>query len=119
MTCYAQSKTITDSVKVSVPQLRKVFSRALQADLLDSLLINEREKIVLLEAKISIMKETDSLTVASYEKEISLSKKQVQLYEQEISQLKKQIRREKRKRIFTGALGMASTITMGYLLIKK
>lgn len=77
-------------------------------DILNSRIQSKEKEIQFIEAR-------DSSTLKSYEKEIEIMVDQRSIFEGEIKALQKQIRKEKRKRVVTGILGIGSTALAFYI----
>lgn len=114
----AQLKT-TDSTTVSTAALKRILTAAEQKKVLDGQVVILNDRIVLLQGIIDRQIDKDTATVGSYERQIAVMKEQRVIYDDQIKTFEKLLRREKRKRFFTGAAGMASTIAMIFLSLKK
>lgn len=69
----------------------------MQADLYDSLLQIANERIIYLEARIELADKKDSITVSSYEKELSIWKEKEVIYKDAITGLQKEITKLRRQ----------------------
>lgn len=110
-------------------QLKKILSDAKQRPVLlerivllndDIRLLNQR--IVEKEGAIADLKAKDAnntIIVSTYEREIAVMKEQRKVFEDQVNSFAKQLKREKRKRFWTAAGGVASIGIMAYLYITK
>lgn len=118
MNLVAQSKP-TDSLKVSVPQLKKVLAAAEQKKVLEEQVTLLNQRIDGLNQIIKAERERDSVTVASYEAQLKVLTDQRALYDAQVTNLEKMYRKEKRKRFWTSAGGIALTAAGAYLYLTK
>lgn len=81
------------------------------------LLLNER--LSLKDQVIFQMNSRDSLVRTGYENQMSLLRQELDLRKDQVNGYERLLRKERRKRFWTGVLGMATTGAMAYLLITK
>lgn len=104
---------------VSDKALRNMYATALQAKLYDSLLDIAKERIIYYEARIQLADAKDSLTIASYEKELSIWREKEVIYKDAIAALQKEIRKLRRQIFWMKLSGVGIAATTVYLLITK
>jgi len=118
MSCVGQLKN-TDSTTVSTAALKRILTAAEQKKVLDGQVVILNDHIAILNSLVKVLQDKDTATVGSYERQIAVMKEQRVIYDDQIKTFEKLLRREKRKRFWTGAAGMASTIAMIFLTLKK
>lgn len=96
-----------------------MFSRALQADALDSLLIIANTRIANLRSDYDKLQSVDSSIMANYAKQLNIAEEEKKILLQAIADKNKEIRREKRKRFWTGAAGVVATGAAIYISTLK
>lgn len=121
MSCAGQSKNtpVTDTLCFDVPTIQKLLIAAEQKKVLEDQLAIVNERIVGLEARIAIYKDKDTFTVASFQREISNYKEQKIILLETVAGLNKQLIRERRKRFWTAAGGIAATGIAAFFYITK
>jgi ASC-1-like (ASCH) protein len=118
MSCAGQSK-ITDTICFPVEVVKKVLIAAEQKKVLDGQVILLNQRIEGLQAVVKNLEEKDSATVAAYNTQIEVMKEQKEIFQSQLDGYEKLLRKEKRKRFWTGVLGAATTAGATYLLITK
>ena len=108
-----------DTICMKVSDVKKVLTAARQKQILDTVVINLNQQIDNLNAIIANYKDKDNALVKSYESQVSVLKEQRMSLEGDIMKLNLAIRKEKRKRFWTGAGGVAATLAVGFLYISK
>jgi len=98
--------------------VRNLLINAEQGKLLKQQVSVLNERISILNSLVTNLQDKDTATVGSYERQIAVMKEQRVIYDDQIKTFEKLLRREKRKRFWTGAAGMASTIGMIYIATK-
>lgn len=118
MNCAGQSKTI-DTLCFPAEVLKKVLVAAEQKKGLEVQVVFLNERITGLQQVIKNLNEKDSASILLYNNQLQVMKDQKALYQDQLNGYEKIIRREKRKRFWTGFAGAATTITATYLFITK
>lgn len=118
MNCAAQSSR-TDSTTVSNAALRRILTAAEQKKVLDEQVILLNQRINGFELMVKELKDKDTATVGTYEREIALMKDQRKVFESAITAKEKEIRRMKRKLFFRTAGWLMLTGTIAYLYFTK
>ncbi len=128
LNCSGQWKP-SDSTKVSNDALRRIYSAALQRDvLLERIMLYRADSAVyskLLAVKDSINKQLVLTTEAdgginrALRDQQDAQVQQREILEQTVKEYHVLLRKEKRKRFWTGAAGILSTGITTYFLIKK
>lgn len=96
-----------------------MYSRALQADALDSLLNLCYSRIQDLRIDFSRVQVKDSAIIANYDNQIRIAEFEKKLLLETIASKDKEIKRERRKRKVATFLGLATTGAAIYLLTLK
>lgn len=117
MNCAAQPK-VSDSVTISTVALKRILTAAEQKKVLDGQVVILNDRINLLQAIIDKQGEKDSVTVESYEQQLKVMREERTIFQDQIKTFEKLLRREKRKRMLTGAAGLISTGIVIYLATK-
>lgn len=78
--------------------------------------ISEKEKII---ADLKAKDTANISIIGTYDKEISTMKEQRKVFEDQLKSFSKQLRKEKRKRFWTAAGGLAGMGVLAYLYISK
>jgi ASC-1-like (ASCH) protein len=102
-----------------VEVVKKVLIAAEQKKVLDGQVILLNQRIEGLQVVIKNLEEKDSATVAAYNAQLEAMKEQKEIFQSQLDGYEKLLRREKRKRFWTGAAGILTTGAMTYLLITK
>jgi ASC-1-like (ASCH) protein len=102
-----------------VEVIKKVLVAAEQKKVLQDQTVLLNQRIEGLNKIIVTLNEKDSASIALYEEQVEAMKAQKEIYQSQLDSYEKLLRKEKRKRFWTGALGMATTAAMGYMFISK
>ena len=116
--CAGQSKA-TDTLCFPVETIKKVLIAAEQKKVLEGQVILLNQRIMGLNDIVRNMVEKDSVTVKLYTDQIQITKEQKSLYQSQITSLEKAVRKERRKRFWTGAGGVVRTGIALYLFATK
>lgn len=116
---FAGHTQSTDTICMEMSVARKVLIAAQQKPILDSQIAILNTRISGYEFAMSQLMAKDSVTRASLVKQAEYYESQKKAILESVSDLNKALRKEKRKRFWTGAAGMLTTGVMGYLLIRK
>jgi hypothetical protein len=119
VTACGQGSLTIDTLCLPTEKVRKVLIAAEQKKALEVQVSIMDERIRGLQGQIQAYKAKDSATVVSYEKQLLITEGQKSAMLEEIAGLKREVRREKRRRIFTGAVGMLTTAAAVYIAIKN
>ena len=106
---FAGRSQTTDTICIPIEQARKIMSSAKQRDILLEQVSILNERIALYQDNIRLLNEKDSVTVAGHKKELAILEDQKLILLQTIADKNKELRRERRKRIVTGGLGILAT----------
>lgn len=112
LTSKAQAQSSTDTLCRPVAVIKELLIRAKEGDNAKQQVLVLQQRINEKDIQIKAFKGSDSVTVATYERELYLMK-------QQLTSTQRALRREKTKRFLTGAAGMVSTGIMIYLAVKK
>lgn len=85
----------------------------------DSLLKISEAQLAELKYNISLLTEKDAETKANYERQISNLEEQITLFKDQMQGYERLLKREKRKRFFTGVAGTLTTATAIFLLVTQ
>lgn len=113
------SQTSKDTLCFDLPTVRKLLTSAEQGKILKEQVTILNERIANQEIIIDNLKEKDAVTVAAYQKEIEQMKEQRATFEDQIKSYERLLKREKRKRVFTGIAGILTTAATFYIATKK
>lgn len=116
--CAGQSKA-TDTLCFPVETIKKVLIAAEQKKVLEGQVILLNQRIMGLNDIVRNMVEKDSVTVKLYNDQIQITKEQKSLCQSQITSLEKAVRKERRKRFWTGAGGVVTTGIALYLFATK
>lgn len=119
MTNFAGQSQSIDTICFPVATIKKVLIAAEQKKVLDGQVIVLNDRISILQNIIDKQIDKDSATVGSYERQLSVMREEKAIYIDQIKTFEKLLRKEKRKRIFTGLAGVATTSAMIFLSLKK
>lgn len=113
------SQNTNDTLCFPTEVIRKVLVAAEQKKVLEERVIILGQRIEGLEKSLQYVEAKDSVTVATYERQIKEMKEQQQILLDTVASLNKEIRREKRRRFFTGLAGTVTTAGALFLLLTK
>lgn len=114
----SSTKPITDTQCYTVDVIQTMLIAGQQRDILLGDIKNLNQRISEKEAIIKQLEKNDSVSLAiidTYKREIAVMKDQRGIYEGELKVIQKQLKKEKRKRIFTGIVGIATTAIAFYI----
>ena len=117
-TVLGQSQTGTDTICPSVATFQKLVIAAEQKKVLDEQVKLLNSRIFEKEQMINLLlnKDKNNLAIlATYDAEIKTMKEERTLFEAQVTTLNKIIKKEKRKRVVTGILGVIGTGMAFYL----
>lgn len=109
----------TDTICAPIAQMKKVYAAAAQKKIVDSLLVISEKQVGELKYNVSLLTEKDAETRANYERQISNLEEQIVLLNDQMKGYERLLKREKRKRFFTGIAGTLTTATAIFLLITQ
>ena len=116
--CAGQLKT-TDTLCFPVETIKKVLIAAVQKKVLDGQVALLTQRIDGLNEIIKNLNEKDSASVKLYADQLQVMKQQKDLFQSQLDGYEKLLRKERRKRFWTGAAGVLATGAATYLFITK
>jgi hypothetical protein len=115
-----QSQSLIDTIiKIPSSIARKLLIDARQKDVLLEQVTILNQRIDNLNAQIKNLQDKDKETVASYNDQLELAEQQKKLLLSYLTKYDKLLKKEKRKRFWTAAGGLAGMGVIGYLYITK
>lgn len=115
--CFTQSLNDT-IIRLPAKVARKLYTDALQKDVLLEQVAILNQRISEKEAIITGLDEKDSINsqiIETYTNEISVMKDQRTIFETEIKAFKKALKKQRRKTVVVGILGIATTAVAFYI----
>lgn len=119
LTGIAYGQQSTDTLCFPTETVRTLLIDAQQGKLLKRQVAILDDRIGILQEIVKNLEAKDSATVENYETQLTAMREQRALFEDQINRYEKLLRREKRKRFWTGAGGVVSTGIMAFLIFKK
>jgi len=116
--CEGQLPT-SDTLCFPVPVIQKLLIAGEQKKVLEQQVVILNERIANYQTIIASLNSIDSLTVATYTAQIKVYKDEKAIYEDQLKGYERLLKKEKRKRFFTGVGGAIITGIVGYLYLKK
>lgn len=99
--------------------MKKVYAAAAQKKIVDSLLSISEKQVAELRYSVSLLTEKEAELKANYERQISNLEEQIILLKDQMQGYERLLKREKRKRFFTGVAGTLTTAAAIFLLVTQ
>lgn len=114
-----QAQPGTDTICLPVPVFKKIYSAALQKKYTDSLLVITEKQVSELQAAVGLLEEKDGELKRMYEAQIANLNNQISIFKDQVIGYEKLLKKERRRRFWTGALSVVTAGTLGYLYLTK